>query len=239
MATYFISDLHLESSRPEILNALASFLDEHHTQMSALYILGDLFEYWIGDDYETPLIQEVKKILLTVSEAGIKLFLMHGNRDFLIGKDFAKQIGCTLLNDPAIVDLYGAKVLLTHGDLLCTEDADYQQFRAMVHNPKWRQQLLAKTIDERLQIAMQLRSMSKSNGKELPIMDTYQPEVEKQMLASNVQMLIHGHTHHPAVHQMTLNNLPATRIVLGDWGKELWYCKVDEQGSSLEQKTIV
>ncbi len=238
MATYFISDLHLEAARPEILHALASFLDEHHTQMSTLYILGDLFEYWIGDDYETPLIKDVKKLLLTASETGIKLFLMHGNRDFLIGKDLAKQAGCTLLNDPAIIDLYGSKALLTHGDLLCTEDTDYQQFRAMVHAPKWQQQLLEKPIDERLQFALQLRSMSKSNGKESKIMDVYQPEVEKQMLAYGVQMLIHGHTHNPAIHNMILNHLPATRVVLGDWGGKLWYYKVDEQGSSLEQKTI-
>ena len=240
MATYFISDLHLQPNRPELSHALIWLMAEQGSQMDTLYILGDLFDAWIGDDYENAFIDNIKQLLKMASEAGTEVFLMPGNRDFLIGQDFARQTGCQLLSDPAVIDLYGAKVLLMHGDLLCTQDVDYQKFRLMVRNQQWQQQLLEKSLPERLDIAQQLRSMSqkKTGSKEYEIMDIHQPEVESRMLSDQVQMLIHGHTHRPAVHNLALKGLPATRVVLGDWGKELWYLRVDETGHELKRKPI-
>lgn len=241
MATYFISDLHLAPNRPELACALANFMARQSSQMDTLYILGDLFDAWIGDDYENVFTQEIKQLLRSASEAGTELFLMRGNRDFLIGQDFAQQTGCQLLDDPTVIDLYGSRVLLMHGDLLCTQDVDYQKFRLMVRDPQWQQQLLDKPLPERLSIAEQLRSISKEHtgGKEYQIMDVHQPEVENRMLSEQVQVLIHGHTHRPASHKMTLNNAPATRIVLGDWGHELWYLRVDEAGYEIKNSPIV
>lgn len=240
MATYFISDLHLAPNRPELTSALAIFMAQQSSQMDALYILGDLFDAWIGDDCENAFTHEIKQLLRSATEAGTELFLMRGNRDFLIGQDFAQQTGCQLLDDPIIINLYGTKVLLMHGDLLCTQDVDYQKFRLMVRDPQWQRQLLEKSLPERLSIAEQLRSISKEQmgDKEEEIMDVAQSEVENRMLASQIQMMIHGHTHRPEIHTLNLNNAPATRIVLGDWGQELWYLRVDDAGYEIKHSPI-
>ena len=225
MTTLFISDLHLEESRPDITNAFLGFLEEKVRGVEQLYILGDFFEAWIGDDERTPLQEQIASALRAVSDSGTRLFLMHGNRDFLIGKDYCNRVGATLLDDPTVVDLYGTPTLLMHGDSLCTADVEYQKFRANMRNPQWQQMILQRPLAERQQMARQLReiSMAKNQGKEEFIMDVTQDEVVKEMEAHGVQRLIHGHTHRPAVHELEAGGKPAKRIVLGDWDENVWW----------------
>ncbi|PXX90918.1 UDP-2,3-diacylglucosamine diphosphatase [Marinobacter vulgaris] len=225
MTTLFISDLHLEESRPDITDAFLAFLDQKALGAEKLYILGDFFEAWIGDDEHTPLQEQVAKALRAVSDSGTELFLMHGNRDFLIGEDYCNRIGATLLDDPTVVDLYGTLTLLMHGDSLCTADVEYQKFRANMRNPQWQRMILQRPLAERQQMARQLReiSMAKNKGKEEFIMDVTPDEVVREMETHGVRRLIHGHTHRPAVHQLEVGGEPATRIVLGDWGDNVWW----------------
>nr|WP_284048229.1 UDP-2,3-diacylglucosamine diphosphatase [Marinobacter sp. ATCH36] len=237
----FISDLHLEESRPDITNAFLRFLGEEARGVEQLYILGDFFEAWIGDDEHTPLQEQVAKALRAVSEAGTELFLMHGNRDFLIGEDYCNRIGATLLDDPTVVNLYGTPTLLMHGDSLCTADVEYQKFRANMRDPKWQQMILNRPLSERQTMARQLReiSMAKNKGKEETIMDVTPDEVVKEMEAHSVQRMIHGHTHRPAVHELEANGKPARRIVLGDWGENVWWLEVTpDQPPTLHKRPI-
>ncbi|WP_203300460.1 UDP-2,3-diacylglucosamine diphosphatase [Marinobacter sediminum] len=228
MTTLFISDLHLEESRPDITEAFLGFLKEKAHGVKQLYILGDFFEAWIGDDERTPLQEQIAAALRAVSESGTEIFLMHGNRDFLIGHDFCDRAGATLLDDPTVVDLYGTPTLLMHGDSLCTADVEYQKFRANMRNPQWQQMILQRPLADRQQMARQLReiSMAKNQGKAETIMDVTPEEVVKDMEAHGVQRLIHGHTHRPAEHHLEANGQPAKRIVLGDWDTHVWWLEV-------------
>lgn len=228
MTTLFISDLHLEESRPDITRAFLAFLEQKAAGAESLYILGDFFEAWIGDDERTPLQEQVADALRQLSDSGTRLYLMHGNRDFLIGEDFCARAGATLLDDPTVVDLYGTPTLLMHGDSLCTADVEYQKFRANMRNPQWQQMILQRPLKDRQQMARQLReiSMAKNQGKEEFIMDVTPEEVVKDLEAHGVQRLIHGHTHRPAVHELTVNGQPARRIVLGDWDQNVWWLEV-------------
>ncbi|MBD3656385.1 UDP-2,3-diacylglucosamine diphosphatase [Marinobacter sp.] len=228
MTTLFISDLHLEESRPDITRALLTFLKERATGVDALYILGDFFEAWIGDDERTPLQEDVASALKALSDSGTAVYLMHGNRDFLIGEDFCSRAGATLLDDPTVVDLYGTPTLLMHGDSLCTADVEYQKFRANMRNPQWQQMILQRPLADRQQMARQLReiSMAKNQGKAESIMDVTPEEVVKALEAHGVQRLIHGHTHRPAIHELEANGEPARRIVLGDWDTHVWWLEV-------------
>lgn len=228
MTTLFISDLHLEESRPDITDAFLGFLQEKAHGVEKLYILGDFFEAWIGDDERTPLQEQIAAALCAVSESGTEIFLMHGNRDFLIGHDFCDRAGATLVDDPTVVDLYGTPTLLMHGDSLCTADVEYQKFRANMRNPQWQQMILQRPLADRQQMARQLReiSMAKNQGKAETIMDVTPEEVVKDMEAHGVQRLIHGHTHRPAEHHLQANGQPAKRIVLGDWDTHVWWLEV-------------
>lgn len=228
MTTLFISDLHLEESRPDITEAFLGFLKEKAHGVEQLYILGDFFEAWIGDDERTPLQEQIAAALRAVSESGTEIFLMHGNRDFLIGHDFCDRAGATLLDDPTVVDLYGTPTLLMHGDSLCTADVEYQKFRANMRNPQWQQMILQRPLADRQQMARQLReiSMAKNQGKAETIMDVTPEEVVKDMETHGVQRLIHGHTHRPAEHHLQANGQPAKRIVLGDWDTHVWWLDV-------------
>jgi len=228
VTTLFISDLHLEESRPDITDAFLAFLKDRAMGVERLYILGDFFEAWIGDDERTPLQQTVAAALKEVSESGTDIFLMHGNRDFLIGEDFCNRAGATLLDDPTVVDLYGTPTLLMHGDSLCTADVEYQKFRANMRNPQWQQMILARPLEDRQQMARQLReiSMAKNQGKAETIMDVTPEEVIKEMEAHGVQRLIHGHTHRPAIHELQANGKDARRIVLGDWDQNVWWLEI-------------
>jgi UDP-2,3-diacylglucosamine hydrolase len=226
--TLFISDLHLEESRPDITKAFLDFLNRKARSAEALYILGDFFETWIGDDEHSPLQEQIATALNTLSTEGTRIFLMHGNRDFLIGEDFCNRAGATLLDDPTLVNLYGTPTLLMHGDSLCTADKEYQKFRANMRSPQWQKMILQRPLADRQQMARQLReiSMAKNQGKAELIMDVTQEDVMKEMQHHGVQRLIHGHTHRPAEHALTVNGMAAKRIVLGDWSENVWWLEV-------------
>lgn len=237
--TLFISDLHLDDSRPEITQLFLAFLQRARSA-EALYILGDLFEAWIGDDDDSELAQTVQAGLRQLSDQGTPVHLMHGNRDFLLGQQFERRAGCRLLPDPTVIDLYGEPTLLMHGDLLCTDDREYQQFRSQVRSPQWQHEVLAKPLAQRREMAAALRGESQQAvaGKEAQIMDVNQGEVEAVMRAHGVRSLIHGHTHRPAVHTFDLDGAPARRIVLGDWYDQgsLLYC--DAEGCELSSLPV-
>jgi UDP-2,3-diacylglucosamine hydrolase len=225
--TLFISDLHLDPERPAVTALFLEFLATLARQADAVYVLGDLFEAWIGDDDETPLNLEVIHGIRACVDAGTPVFVMHGNRDFLLGERFARQSRCTLLQDPACIDLYGIPTLLMHGDLLCTDDTEYLAFRDMVRNSDWQKELLAKPLAVRREIAAEMRrnSREKTAGKPESIMDVNPTEVLDAMTRHAVVQLIHGHTHRPGVHSLHVAGQPASRYVLGDWY---------DQGSMLE-----
>lgn len=228
--SFFISDLHLDASRPAVTRALAGFLDARR-DAAALYILGDLFEAWIGDDDDSPLVAEVSDLLASYSADGPALYLMHGNRDFLMGDAFAKRIGATLLPDPSTISLGSQHVLLMHGDSLCTLDTDYQAFRALARDPNWQAGMLAKPLAERRALAAQLRAVSRDAGsrKADDIMDVTDAEVIRAMQRAECPVLIHGHTHRPARHE----NTAGTRWVLGDWEHTGWYIQASADNIDL------
>ena len=217
--TFFISDLHLDPSRPDIIALAATFLRERAIDGDALYILGDLFEYWIGDDQPTTGLEPLLAALDALSRAGVPVHFIAGNRDFLIGDDFCREHGIHLLQDGAVIDLHGVPTLLMHGDVLCTDDSRYQQLRTMLRDPAWQQQFLALPLGERIKQAQSLREQSENETqqKDAMIMDVNDDAVRDAMRTAGVRRLIHGHTHRPAIHKLTLDGEHAERIVLGDW----------------------
>ena len=220
MSTLFISDLHLDETRPQIVKLFLRFLADDACGADALYILGDLFESWIGDDDDATLAARVAAALRTLrDDAGVPIYFMHGNRDFLLGADYARRAGMSLLPDPSIVELAGERTLLMHGDTLCTDDTEYQKFRTLVRNPEWQRQFLAKPLAERRAFAAMARGESSKQTalKQADIMDVNQAAVEAALRAHGVRRLIHGHTHRPATHRFDLDGEAAERIVLGDW----------------------
>jgi len=239
MAYCFISDLHLHEGRPDITQAFLTFLEETASKAEKLYILGDLFETWIGDDNQNDFISDIREALLKANKTS-EIFMMHGNRDFLLGHDFASSSGMKLINDPKLEKMFGKSVLLMHGDLLCTEDIDYQSFRKTSRDPQWQKEFLSKSLTERSVIAKELRDISKqaTGQKKENIMDVNPSEVFKTMEKSSVNLLIHGHTHRPDSHDIEINNKPAKRIVLGDWDKYGWYLWMDSSSCELKKFSI-
>ncbi len=236
-----ISDLHLDPVRPEHLDALEALLRDQAGKADRLYVLGDLFEAWIGDDDDTPFNRRAMDAFRRFSDSGSELFFMHGNRDFLLGDDFASYTGGTLLAEGTVVDLHGTPTLLMHGDSLCTHDTAYQQFRAMVRAPQWQAMMLAKPLEERRAMARDMRKQSQDNNanKAQNIMDVTDAEVVRAMEEAGVQHLIHGHTHRPAVHDVPLTTGPGKRWVLGDWGTLGWRMTADQtRGFHLESWRI-
>ncbi|AEF22207.1 UDP-2,3-diacylglucosamine diphosphatase [Pseudomonas fulva] len=227
-----ISDLHLEEERPDISRAFLHFLDTRARQAEALYILGDFFEVWIGDDAMTPFQRSIAEALRRLSDSGTRIYLMHGNRDFLLGKGFCREAGCTLLGDPHVVNLNGEKALLMHGDSLCTLDVGYQKMRRLLRNPLSLFILRNLPLNTRHKLARKLRSESRSQTrmKASDIVDVTPEEVQRVMAQYGVKTLIHGHTHRPAVHELQVDGQPARRIVLGDWDKQGWALQIDENG---------
>jgi len=217
----FISDLHLCESRPQVNALFFNFLKEMAATTKALYILGDLFEYWIGDDQldHDPLARKVAAALRSVADSGVSIFFMHGNRDFLIGERFAHEAGLTLLDDPTLIDLDGQRCLLLHGDTLCTDDVAYQVFRRQARDPAWQASVLAKPFDERMQFAKKIREQSASEKslKAEDIMDVSSETVAETFRAWDYPLMIHGHTHRPAVHVHEVDGRACTRHVLADW----------------------
>ena len=228
MSTLFVSDLHLDPERPAITTLFGRFLDGQARGADALYILGDLFEAWVGDDDPSAAGAFVAERLRALVDAGVPTYFLRGNRDFLLGEAYAARCGMTLLDDPTVVDLYGTPTLLLHGDLLCTDDTAYQQFRAQTRDPRWQAQFLAQPLAARLAFAAQARAASQARYGELvakgmaeTIGDVAPTTVQDWFTRFGVQRMIHGHTHRPAIHD---EGDGRTRIVLGDWY---------EQGSAL------
>lgn len=240
MSTLFISDLHLSAERPDIIKLFLEFMAIRAKEADAIYILGDLFEVWLGDDFIPPDAQTVVNALRDYSNSGHKLFVMHGNRDFLMGDHFAELSGCELLPDPSIIDLYGTKTLIGHGDLLCTDDVDYMRFRQQVRNKDWQTAFLAKSVEERIAIAKQARQESKKQTSSIAeeIMDANQTTVEQVMLEHSVNQMIHGHTHRPNTHTFSLDNQQRIRIVLGDWYEQGSLLECTDQGCTLQSLPI-
>ncbi|CAI3789051.1 UDP-2,3-diacylglucosamine hydrolase [Pseudomonas sp. MM227] len=230
-----ISDLHLQEERPDITRAFLDFLGGRARSAEALYILGDFFEAWIGDDAMTPFQSSICAALRALSDGGTKIFLMHGNRDFLIGSTFCKKAGCTLLADPSVVRLNGEPVLLMHGDSLCTRDEGYMRLRRVLRNPLTLFILRHLPLGTRHKLARKLRNESRAQTqmKAHDIVDVTPEEVPRVMRQHGVATLIHGHTHRPAVHELQIGDLPAQRIVLGDWDRQGWVLQVDDRGFNL------
>lgn len=233
--TLFISDLHLDPARPEITRLFLDFLAGDAREAEALYILGDLFEAWIGDDDPSQHHADVQDAMARLSASDTATYFMHGNRDFLIGDTFAQRTGFTLLDDPLVIDLYGTPTLLTHGDALCTDDVEYQEIRKQFRNPDWQAQFLAQPLEARQAFADKARAESKSAqaGKSMDIMDVNQGAVAASFIGHDVARMIHGHTHRPGVHTMSLDGQTRQRIVLGDWYEQGSVLRARPEGISL------
>lgn len=241
MTLLFVSDLHLKIERPDITRAFVHFLENIAPQADALYLLGDIFEVWIGDDAPSPGLDTITQALSKLSQNGCNLLFQHGNRDFLVGKEFLDSIGAQLLPDLVSVELPSGRALIMHGDQLCTDDVEYQNFRQLVRNPQWQSAFLSKPISDRIAIAKSLRDTSKQRGaeKDYQIMDVNPKAVLEALDTYQVNILIHGHTHRPAVHSLHRENSTATRIVLGDWDTELWYLLCNNEGNHLIHQPIL
>ncbi|MEG5299648.1 UDP-2,3-diacylglucosamine diphosphatase [Enterobacter roggenkampii] len=235
MATLFIADLHLQTEEPAITAGFLRFLRGEAKSADALYILGDLFEAWIGDDDPNPLHREMAAAVHALVDSGVPCYFIHGNRDFLIGKRYARESGMTLLPEEQVLDLYGRKVLIMHGDTLCTDDTGYLAFRAKVHTPWIQKVFLALPLFIRNRIAARMRTGSKAanSSKSMTIMDVNPQAVVRVMEKHDVQWLIHGHTHRPDVHSLIANGQPAHRVVLGAWHTEGSMVKVTPEGVEL------
>ncbi|GAA4869598.1 UDP-2,3-diacylglucosamine diphosphatase [Luteimonas vadosa] len=236
MPTLFISDLHLDDARPGSTRLFGEFIDGEARGADALYILGDLFEAWIGDDDPSQAGALVARKLKALSDDGVPVFFIHGNRDFLLGDAYAERCGMTLLPDPTRVDLHGTPTLLMHGDTLCTGDLAYQQFRAQTRDPEWQRQFLSQPLEARLAFARQARGASAKHqgalreaGTMETITDVAPDAVDDAFRAHGIDRIIHGHTHRPAIHCQD----GRTRIVLGDWYEQGSVLRVDGDGTEL------
>ncbi|WP_411834348.1 UDP-2,3-diacylglucosamine diphosphatase [Pseudoxanthomonas mexicana] len=243
MTTLFVSDLHLDDSRPAITGLFGDFLREQARGAEALYILGDLFEAWVGDDDPSETGAFVAARLREVADAGVPVFFIRGNRDFLLGADYAARAGMRILPDPAVVVLYGRPALLMHGDLLCSDDTAYQAFRAQTRDPQWQQRFLAQPLAARLAFAAQARAASQSRQQDMQagdraqfetITDVAQATVESTLARYGIDTLIHGHTHRPAIHELRIGDLVCRRIVLGDWYEQGSVLRVDADNTTLD-----
>ena len=235
MTTLFISDLHLEAARPEIALQFQEFMTAEAVSADALYILGDLFESWVGDDDPNAHYGAVKKSIRQLVDHNVPVFFMHGNRDFMIGDVFASDTGVTLLPDPYLVEIHGTRVLLSHGDAMCTDDVKYQAVRQMTRNTDWQKMMLEKPLAERQAIAAQARAASMAHGNSISndIGDVNQVAVEDAFRGHGVSTMLHGHTHRPAVHSVDVDGRKTTRIVLGDWFEQGSTVRGDDNGPLL------
>lgn len=237
MHTLFIADLHLDASRPQITKLFEDYLaSDEARQADALYILGDLVEAWIGDDDDAELPQRIARATRQLSDSGVPVYFMVGNRDFLLGEDFAHRAGLTLLDDGTVHTLYDSPTLLMHGDVLCTDDVAYQAVRKQVRTPEWKAQILAMPLDARRAFAAKAREDSRAHtGSTMEtIMDVNDGAVAEAMRHAGVKRLIHGHTHRPAIHRFDLDDQAAERIVLGDWYEHGSVLRVMPEGTNLQ-----
>jgi len=234
MTTLFISDLHLDAERPQITDLFERFLREEARSAQSLYILGDLFESWVGDDDDSDTALRVQAALRELVDAGVDVAFLHGNRDFLVGKDFSERTGVRLLDDPTLIELAGERTLLMHGDTLCLGDVAYQKIRRQLRDPAWQAAFLAQPLAARRAFAAQAREQSRAHtsSMSMEIMDVTPAAVIDAMTAHGVRRLIHGHTHRPARHRLELPQGSGERIVLGDWYEQGSVLRVD--GDAIE-----
>ncbi len=232
----FISDLHLSENTPSVKEGFFEFLKTAAQELSHLYILGDLFEAWVGDDDDSDLAINVMQKINHATRNGLEIFFIHGNRDFLCGQKFAERSNLTLLPDPFFLNFFDQKIALSHGDNFCTEDLEYIKFKKEVRSQKWQQEFLQKPLNERLKIASDMRDASQKNNsnKDFSIMDVTPTTIEDFFTEHHIDVLIHGHTHRPNTHQIN----SGTRIVLGDWHKTGWCLMLDEQQQELKEFTL-
>ena len=243
MTTLFVSDLHLDPARPEVTRLFGGFLDGEARGAKALYILGDLFEAWVGDDDPSHTGRFVAEKLRALVDSGVPVAFQRGNRDFLVGQDYARRAGFSILPDPAVVVLDGAPVLLMHGDLLCSDDTAYQAFRAQTRDPAWQAAFLAQPLQARLAFAAQARAAGAARQGELQqagtmeaITDVAPDTVAAMFERYGIDTLIHGHTHRPAIHESSSGDRACRRIVLGDWYEQGSVLRVD--GDRFELATL-
>jgi UDP-2,3-diacylglucosamine hydrolase len=235
VSTLFVSDLHLDDARPQIVELFEGFCANEARSAGALYVLGDLFEAYIGDDDDAWLNQRVADALHGVAEAGVRVHFIAGNRDFLLGEDYARRCGMDILDDGTTIDLHGTPTLILHGDMLCTDDAAYHAFRRQVRDPAWQAAFLARPLSERRAFAAQARDASRAHTSttDMAIMDVNQMAVASALREANVTRMIHGHTHRPAIHDFMLDGHPARRIVLGDWYEQGSVLRVAAESAEL------
>lgn len=227
MIRYFISDLHLSDKRPDLIRAFVQLCDEliERDHNAELYILGDFYEAWIGDDYQPDWNTPIEVALLALSQSGINTFVLHGNRDFLLGKAWLNRVGATHIKEQTVLSLDNNALLLTHGDEYCLEDTEYQAFRKNVRSTEWQTHILAMPLEQRIALAAQLRndSQSMASGKSNDIMDVTRLAVERSLAEHHCHTVIHGHTHRPSVHQ----EAGYIRCVLGDWDEFVWLASIE------------
>ena len=237
MSRLFVSDVHLDAGSPAAVGQFLDFLRTRAPRAEALYILGDLFEVWVGDDETDPDKKAVCAALRSLTSSGVACFVIHGNRDFLLGRDFCAQTGCRLLPDPVVAEFDGERVLLTHGDALCTDDHAYQELRTVVRSAPWQRRFLALSLADRELLANQARAGSRNHtARTIPhIMDVNQDAVTAAFRVAGVQRIIHGHTHRPGIHDLTVEGSPAQRIVLGAWYEQGSYLVYEDGRYALRE----
>ncbi|MBT8047495.1 MAG: UDP-2,3-diacylglucosamine diphosphatase [Xanthomonadales bacterium] len=230
--TLFFSDLHLEDGAPRRTQWLLDLLAGPARDAETVYILGDLFEFWIGDDALSETARQVATATVALRNHGVRCYFMHGNRDFLLGRQYASEAGLEILPESCVVDLYGTPTLLLHGDTLCTDDVEYQAFRQQSRNPAWQEAMLSLPVDERLQLARSARAASEkhTSSTSMEIMDVNTGAVLDAFRENEVRRMIHGHTHRPARHSVNLDGDQAERFVLADWYTSASYLKVSARG---------
>ena len=233
----FISDLHLSEKTPSTNEGFFKFLKTAAQEFSHLYILGDLFESWVGDDDDSSFASDVTEHIKTATRSGLEIFFMHGNRDFLCGNKFAEDANITILPDPFFIDYFDQKIALSHGDDFCTDDFKYIEFKKEVRSSSWQEDFLSKPLEERQKIASNMRDASHSNKdkKDLSIMDVSANTIHEFFIQNNINLLIHGHTHRPNTHQISEPNVDGVRIVLGDWHDTGWCLTLEDQERALEE----
>jgi len=243
MTTLFISDLHLDASRPAITDLFGAFMQREARDADALYLLGDLFEAWVGDDDPSETGAYVAARIREVVDAGVPVFFIRGNRDFLVGETFARRAGMRILPDPAVIMLYGKPALILHGDLLCTGDTAYQAFRAQTRNPAWQAQFLAQPLAARLAFAAQARAASQAHQGGMKqddkatfetLTDVAPATVAATFAQFGIDTMIHGHTHRPAIHDLVASGRDCRRVVLGDWYEQGSVLRVEPDGMALD-----
>tara|TARA_B100001250_G_scaffold410709_1_gene437708 strand:+ start:2104 stop:2811 length:708 start_codon:yes stop_codon:yes gene_type:complete len=234
-----MSDLHLDKKRPEVIKFFINYMNHVPSSTKAIYILGDLVEYWVGDDDPADGLKDVFQIISTKSKE-INIYFMHGNRDFLISENFCKKHGMKLLQDPTLINLYNKKILLMHGDILCTDDKQYQEYRALVRSHEWQSEMLIKTLSERLMIAQQLRekSLEATEKKNEYIMDVNNEAVIEIIKEYDADILIHGHTHRPNIHKLQINQKDIKRIVLGDWYDRSFILEFSKDKITIDKQSL-